>query len=278
MADYVIGDVQGCYDPLLRLLDAIDFDEKRDRVWFAGDLVNRGPQSLAVLRFVKKIAPSPCVTLGNHDLHLLANMFGSRTNSRPDDTLEAVLQAPDRDELGDWLRHQPILYHHRASNTVLCHAGIAPCWSLEEASLRAHELEAALRGEGCITFLDNLYGNEPDHWSDTLTGVARLRVICNYFTRMRFCDATGRLVLNYKGNVANAPQGLYPWYEVPNRVALAPEIVFGHWAALKGVTPHTKLHAIDTGCIWGGQLTALRLQDKQRFSVTGIANPHQDVE
>jgi len=270
VVDYAIGDLQGCYDPLQRLLDAIDFDDKQDRLWFAGDLVNRGPQSLEVLRFIKRLPLAPKITLGNHDLHLLASLFTSRPWKGKDDTIYQVLNAEDGEELGHWLRQQAILLHDDSLSLVMTHAGISPLWDLSQAKALASELENTLKGEFYIAFLENMYGNEPDRWSDDLTGIERLRVITNYFTRMRFCDAEGRLVLSYKGTVDKAPAGLYPWYAVPGRKAIGEDVIFGHWAALEGQCPVANLFPIDTGCLWGGELTALRLQDRKRFTVPGL--------
>lgn len=267
MPDYAIGDVQGCYDPLQRLLELINFDEQSDRLWFVGDLVNRGPQSLLVLRFIKNLPIPGPITLGNHDLHLLSKLFGSHSWKNPDDTLHEVLTASDAQELGHWLRKQSILYHDEELKIVMCHAGIAPAWDLDQAKSCAHELETVLAGESFCSYLNEMYGNEPNHWSDELDGIERLRIITNYFTRMRFCDREGRLVLTYKGTLKDAPADLVPWYAVPGRKPIDTDIVFGHWAALEGKCPNPKIHAIDTGCLWGGQLTALRLQDRQRFSV-----------
>jgi len=267
VADYAIGDVQGCYDALQRLLEFIDFDQKIDCLWFVGDLVNRGPESLAVLRFIKALPIAPKITLGNHDLHLLASLFGGRPWQGHDDTIHEVMHASDGEELGHWLRKQSILIYSEELNTLMCHAGIAPFWDLSSAQHLAGELEAALSGDNFGEFLEQMYGNLPDVWAENLVGIERLRLITNYFTRMRFCDAQGRLALSYKGSVAEAPGNIFPWYEVPNRKEIEPDIVFGHWAALMGKCPNPKIHAIDTGCLWGGQLTALRLQDKQRFTV-----------
>lgn len=271
MSDYAIGDVQGCYEPLQRLLDAIDFDDQRDRLWFVGDLVNRGPQSLEVLRFVNKLPVKPVITLGNHDLHLLGKLFGQSRRDNADDTLQAVLLADDAEELGHWLRKQSILHHDPDLNVVMCHAGIAPIWTLAEAKTYALELECMLAGDDFRDFFRNMYGNEPRDWSQELTGFDRLRVITNYFTRMRFCDSQGRLFMSYKGTIHDAPAGFYPWYAVPGRRDLSVDLVFGHWAALQGKSPCRRIHAIDTGCLWGGELTALRLQDKQRIAVKGLA-------
>ena len=269
MADYAIGDVQGCFDSLQRLLCHINFDEHTDRLWFVGDLVNRGPESLALLRFIKNLPLTPRITLGNHDLHLLSLLFGENPWKNQDDTLDEILAASDAQELGHWLRKQSILYHDTELNIVMCHAGIGPIWTLDQAIACARELEHALATDEYSTFLTHMYGNDPNHWTPDLTGIPRLRVICNYFTRMRFCDAQGHLVLTYKGTVKHAPSGLYPWYAVPNRIEIEPDIVFGHWAALKGQCPDSRIHALDTGCLWGGRLTALRLQDRHFFSVPG---------
>lgn len=269
MADYAIGDVQGCYEPLQRLLERIDFDEKSDRLWFAGDLVNRGPDSLAVLRFIYSLPLLPQISLGNHDLHLLGSLFGERPWQGPDDTLREVINAPDGEELGHWLRKQPLLCYSSQLNVVMCHAGIAPLWDLTQAIDLAHELEEILAGSHYRAYLTQMYGNKPDLWSNELVGIDRLRMITNYFTRMRFCNNLGQLDLSYKGGIAKAPSTLYPWYEVPHRKEIEADIVFGHWAALEGICPKPRIHAIDTGCLWGGRLTALRLQDKQRFSVPG---------
>jgi bis(5'-nucleosyl)-tetraphosphatase (symmetrical) len=270
VADYAIGDIQGCYEPLQRLLHLIDFDEKTDRLWFVGDLVNRGPESLAVLRFISTLPVTPIITLGNHDLHLLGSLFGDRPWKGHDDTIQIVLKAPDGEHLGHWLRKQFILYYSPELKVVMTHAGIAPMWDLSQAISLAQELEAVLFGDSYQEFLTHMYGNEPAIWSDELSGLDRLRAITNYFTRMRFCDSQGRLELGYKGTIDKAPANLYPWYAVPQRKEVEVDIVFGHWAALMGKSPNPKIHAIDTGCLWGGPLTALRLQDKQRFSVPGL--------
>lgn len=272
VVDYAIGDVQGCYDPLQRLLELIDFNERVDRLWFVGDLVNRGPESLAVLRFIRSLPVLPRITLGNHDLHLLGSIFGTNPRKGHDDTLKEVLEADDVEELGHWLRNQSILCYSAELNVVMCHAGIAPAWDLPLAIKLAKELEDTLSGEGYKDFLSHMYGNKPDIWSDDLKGIDRLRCITNYCTRMRFCDVEGRLELEFKGTIAQAPADLYPWYAVPSRKEIEADIVFGHWAALMGVCPNPKIHAIDTGSLWGGQLTALRLQDKQRFLVEGQTN------
>lgn len=269
MADYAIGDVQGCYEPLMRLLDRIQFDDKQDRLWFVGDLVNRGPQSLEVLRFIKNLLVEPRITLGNHDLHLLGRLFAADYKQNADDSLDAILHAPDAEELGHWLRKQNILFYDPTLGIAMSHAGIAPFWNLEEAQIHARELEQMLAGDNFREFLNHMYGNQPDRWADDLVGMERLRVITNAFTRMRFCDEQGRLVLTYKGALAKAPADLYPWYSIPGRKSLEVDLVFGHWAALQGQCPVSTIYAIDTGCLWGGRLTALHLQSRERFSVEG---------
>ena len=267
MSTYVIGDIQGCYDPLMRLLEMCNFDDKEDQLWLVGDLVNRGPQSLEVLRFLKNLRSTPVITLGNHDLHLLARIFTSDPWIGKDDTLQAILEAPDAKEIGHWLRKQKILHYDAQWDTVMVHAGIAPCWDLEQAIAMADELQTALQGNDFIYFLQHLYGNEPQVWSEQLSGIARLRMITNYFTRMRLCDEDGRLLLEYKENTARTPQGFYPWFSTPNRKSIAATILFGHWAALRGKCAVPRIYALDTGCLWGGALTALRLDDKKKYSL-----------
>lgn len=268
MPDYAIGDVQGCYDSLQGLLEVIDFDDSSDQLWFVGDLVNRGPQSLAVLRFIHALPIPANITLGNHDLHLLARLFGQHSPKKQDDTLSEIMLADDGEELGHWLRKQSILCYSSKLRVVMCHAGISPLWDLPLACRLAKELEAILSGEDYRIFLNQMYGNKPDKWSDEFKGMDRLRLITNCFTRMRFCYADGRLNLDFKGPVAEAPTSLYPWYEVPGRLRIDADIVFGHWASLMGVCSNPNIHPIDQGCLWGGHLAALRLQDKQLFSVS----------
>ena len=273
MVEYAIGDLQGCYDQLMRLLEHIQFDAYRDRLWFVGDLVNRGPDSLKVLRFIQALPNTPRITLGNHDLHLLAQIFLPHQVPKPDDTLQAILDAPDKKTIGHWLRKQAILYHDAHLNCVMTHAGILPTWTLPVAKKHALQLEAALAGEDYLSFLSHMYGNKPTYYSKDLTEQEQLRLICNAFTRMRFCNQTGELELTVKANPEKTPSGLYPWYTWPTRKPIDADLIFGHWAALEGVCPIPHVHAIDTGCVWGGALTALRLHDKKRFSVT----PHQSI-
>lgn len=266
MATYAIGDIQGCFAELTQLLEQIHFDSNQDTLWFTGDLVNRGPHSLEVLRFIKSLGEQHIVVLGNHDLHLLSVAYGVRELHR-DDTLTDILSAPDKMELMDWLRHRPLLHHDKSLGYVMTHAGLAPCWHLHEARLLAQEVEALLRNPTPEIFLKHIYGNEPTVWSDYLSGMERWRCIINFFTRMRFCYADGRLDLTYKGQIAGKPHDLLPWFDVPTRVNANDKIIFGHWAALGGKTDAANIFALDTGCVWRNCLTAMRLEDEARFSV-----------
>ncbi|MDP3559832.1 MAG: symmetrical bis(5'-nucleosyl)-tetraphosphatase [Legionellaceae bacterium] len=269
MADYVIGDVQGCYEPLQRLLRHIHFDPQCDRLWFVGDLVNRGPESLQVLRFIHGLVNPPIVTLGNHDLWLLSVYYRAVSGVALNADIRALFDAPEVEILMTWLRQQPLMVYDRHWKVVVCHAGIAPSWDLATASTCAEEVHQVLMGPEYVTFLREMYGNLPDVWSADLRGMERWRIITNFFTRMRVCDADGRLCLQYKEALDHIPEGTYPWFLTPGRRPIDPDIIFGHWAALEGKTEVPGVYAIDTGCVWGGTLTALRLQDRQRFSVSG---------
>lgn len=259
MATYAIGDIQGCYDPLRRLLDKIDFDPARDRLWLAGDLVNRGPKSLKTLRFLYGLRDSVVSVLGNHDLHLLVIAHerdaGRRSASL---SMKPILRADDREELVDWLGSRPLVHYDRKLDTVLVHAGILPEWDLATALARAAEVEKVLRGKRPSKLLARLYGNDPDRWRDDLKGVPRLRFIVNSMTRMRMVTRKGRLDFSYTGPPAAAPAKLTPWYRVAGRAIAGTRIVFGHWAAL-GLLREPDLVCLDTGCVWGRRLTALRL-------------------
>jgi len=264
MACYAIGDVQGCYDDLMGLLKLIDFDASVDQLWFAGDLVNRGPESLEVLRFVKSLEIKPIVTLGNHDLTLLAVAYGAIPKKKKD-TIDDVLQAADCMELCDWLRHQSLMHYDADSNYVISHAGIAPSWPIDEALSLAKEVETILQSDQHIEFYSNMYGDEPHCWSDDLTGWERYRLITNYFTRMRFTDMDGCLNLAIKSGLDTQPEGHLPWFKVPTRKTKDRKLLFGHWAALEGQTDEKNVFALDTGCVWGGALTAMRLEDGKMF-------------
>jgi bis(5'-nucleosyl)-tetraphosphatase (symmetrical) len=259
MATYAVGDVQGCYEELQELLARTGFDAARDRLWFVGDLVNRGPASLAVLRFVRGLGERALVVLGNHDLHLLCVAHG-HARTRKDDTLEEVLAAPDAAQLLDWLRARPLM--HVEGGRALVHAGLLPQWSVERALALAREVERALRAPRFGEFLAHLYGGTPNAWREDLAGWDRLRVIVNAMTRLRYCTPAGEMALGAKG--AAAPPGTRPWFEL--RAREEPFLVCGHWSAL-GLKVTPRLAALDSGCVWGGSLTALRLEDRTLFQV-----------
>lgn len=261
MSIWAIGDVQGCYEELCALLRKISFDPLDDQLWFVGDLVNRGPASLETLRLVKNLGDRAVTVLGNHDLHLIARAFGF-AQDREDDTLEAVLTAPDCREIIAWLRQLPLM--HMGEGYVMVHAGLLPQWSVERALTLAREVENELRGPRYLEFLAQLYGSKPEAWRDDLTGADRLRVIVNAMTRMRFCTALGRMEFHSKGELA--PAGFLPWFEVPGRKSAQAPIVCGHWSAL-GLKLTPGLIALDAGCVWGGSLTAIRLSDRALVQV-----------
>ncbi|MDM3870668.1 symmetrical bis(5'-nucleosyl)-tetraphosphatase [Porticoccus sp. W117] len=265
MAIYVVGDLQGCLKPLKKLLKKVDFDPKHDQLWSAGDVVNRGPKSLKTLRYLYKMGDAFRMVLGNHDLHLLAVASGAAT-LRPKDTLQEILDAPDREQLIHWLQQQPLLIHDQGY--CLVHAGIPPRWSIKKAKRLAAEVEAVLRGPNPKSYFDAMYGNTPDKWSKHLQGTDRLRVITNYLTRMRFCTAKGKLELTQKLGPKQAPKGYAPWFFHEDRKAAHDKILFGHWAALEGQDCGTNLYPLDTGCVWGGKLRMMRLEDEALFEVT----------
>lgn len=267
MATYAIGDVQGCFSALEKLLHTIHFDLNKDTLWCAGDLVNRGPQSLEALRFYKSLGDKHKLVLGNHDLNLISIAYGKR-QLQPTDTLQAILHASDRDDLIDWLCHCPLLVHDEKLGYVMTHAGIAPVWDLNTAKKMAAEIEVVLQGGLRESFLENMYGNSPNRWDNQLSGMERLRCAVNYFTRMRFCYADGSLDFHYQGGVENKPADLIPWFELDQRVNKELKIIFGHWAALVGKTNVPNVYALDTGCVWGNCLTAMRLEDERRFSIS----------
>lgn len=272
MATYAIGDVQGCYAPLRRLLDTLKFDSARDRLWFCGDLVNRGGRSLEVLRLVKSLEESAVVVLGNHDLSLCSIAERSHTEQRRSNAdLSRVLFSDDRDELIEWLRARPLFHADRELGFALVHAGLAPKWTIELAEKRAREVEAKLRGPNYARLLKQMYGNKPGAWSPKLEGIDRLRVIINVMTRLRFCDVRGRIAFDEKGAPGTQKPGLYPWFEVPGQAKRDLRIVCGHWSTL-GLLSGLGVHAIDTGCVWGGPLTALELGPQPRvIQVPGVA-------
>ena len=253
MATYAIGDVQGCFDELQALLERVGFDRARDRLWFVGDLVNRGPKSLQVLRFVKELGDRAVVVLGNHDLHLLTQHEGFE-RKREDDTFDDVLGAPDAPELLHWVRTRSMM--HAEGNFAMVHAGLLPQWTIEKSLLLAREVEQALRAPNYRDFLSNMYGSKPERWDDALADWDRLRVIVNAMTRMRFCSPDG--AMEFLSNGVKPPAGYAAWYQAR---ADDRAIVFGHWSA-QGLRLTDRIAALDTGCVWGGMLTALRLEDR----------------
>jgi bis(5'-nucleosyl)-tetraphosphatase (symmetrical) len=258
-ATYAIGDIQGCCDEFEALLAQLHFDRARDRLWLTGDLVNRGPRSLDVLRLVKSLGSAAITVLGNHDLHLLAAALTPGEQLKPQDTLGEIFEAPDRDELLTWLRSLPLLHHDATLGYTMVHAGLPPQWDLATARSCAAELEQALRDDArCLELFTHMYGDKPKRWSADLRGVERLRFITNCFTRLRFCRADGSLELKFKGKVESAPAGVFPWFRVPNRRSRDLRIVCGHWSAL-GYHDGDGVLSIDTGCVWGGKLCAVRL-------------------
>jgi bis(5'-nucleosyl)-tetraphosphatase (symmetrical) len=258
MAVWAIGDLQGCLVELETLLERIGFTAGRDQLWFVGDLVNRGPASLEALRFVAKLGDDARVVLGNHDLHLLAIARGAAHLRPADRTLQPILEAPDREPLLDWLQSRPVLHHDATLGATMIHAGLPPQWDIAQARRCAAELEAALRGNHSGRLFTSMYGNRPDLWSDDLDGEERLRFITNALTRLRVCDSTGRLLLKHKGPPDRMPPGVVPWFRAPARRWAGARIVCGHWSAL-GFLDEGGVLALDTGCVWGGTLTACRL-------------------
>jgi bis(5'-nucleosyl)-tetraphosphatase (symmetrical) len=262
MATYAIGDIQGCCDEFEALLAQLQFDRARDRLWLTGDLVNRGPRSLDVLRLVKSFGSAAITVLGNHDLHLLAAALTPGEQLKPQDTLGLIFEAPDRDELLTWLRSLPLLHHDAALGYTMIHAGLPPQWDLATAQSCAAELEQALRDEErCVELFTHMYGDQPNRWSDDLRGVNRLRFITNCLTRLRFCRADGTLQLKFKGKIESAPPGVLPWFRVPQRRTRDLRIVCGHWSAL-GYHDGDGVLSIDTGCVWGDKLCAVRLDQR----------------
>ncbi|OUS09837.1 bis(5'-nucleosyl)-tetraphosphatase (symmetrical) [Gammaproteobacteria bacterium 54_18_T64] len=257
MSIYAVGDLQGCLEPLLCLLKKIDFNPQHDQLWAAGDIVNRGPQSLETLRFVKGLGQAFKMVLGNHDLHLLAVAHGVK-RINPKDTLRAILQAPDREELLTWLQNQPLLLIDQGY--VMVHAGIPPQWDLVTAERMAKKVESVLQSDRCVTFFNNMYGDTPNSWQTSQTEGEQMRTITNYFTRMRFCNAGGELELENKQGPRHGPSGFAPWYSHQARKTSREKILFGHWASLEGETGLTKVQALDTGCVWGGRLRLVDLE------------------
>ena len=263
MATYAIGDIQGCFRQFEQLLRLIDFSPSRDHLWLTGDLVNRGPDSLGMLRWAFKYQDSISMVLGNHDLHLLAVSEGFG-RVKPDDTLLDILDAADGKILLDWLRMQPLMI--AGEGYAMVHAGLLPSWSIRKALRLAEEVEAELSGPNYRAFFSRMYGNKPVRWSDDLKGIDRLRMIVNVMTRMRLITRDGELDLAFKGELADAPASLIAWFDAPNPRWSDTPLIFGHWSAL-GLRLDDRVLAIDTGCLWGGSLTAVRLSDRQAFQL-----------
>lgn len=263
MKIFAIGDIQGCFGGLQSLLADLNLSNRGKRIIFVGDLVNRGPQSLSTLRHIRSLGDCAEALLGNHDLHLLAASQGIRP-LHASDTIQDILGAPDRDELIDWLRHRPLALFEQGH--LLFHAGVLPQWDVEQVLSLAHEVETMLRGPDWVDFLRHMYGNEPAIWSEELEGYDRLRCIINTLTRIRFCRPDGGIDFKIKEGAGAAPPGYLPWFDMPGRKTADVTCVFGHWSAL-GLTLRPNLIGLDTGCVWGGKLTAVRLEDRALFQV-----------
>lgn len=258
MATYAIGDIQGCYHAFQALLARIGFNQDKDQLWLVGDLINRGSGTLEVLRWCYAHQNSLRIVLGNHDLHALVVAEGI-VSAHKGDTLDTLMAAEDRDVLLSWLRHQPLIYQE--ADYLMVHAGLLPQWTAEQALIYAAEVESALRGKDYLHFLTHMYGNLPTGWNQDLTGVDRLRVITNAATRLRICTAEGEMEFKFKGELQDVPHGYMPWFDVPNRVSKDTQVIFGHWSAL-GLQQRVNVFALDTGCLWGGKLTAMDLNTK----------------
>jgi bis(5'-nucleosyl)-tetraphosphatase (symmetrical) len=269
MATYAIGDIQGCYEEFARLLDQIDFRTDCDRLWLLGDLINRGPDNVSVVKRVMAMGDSAVVVLGNHDLHFLAVHRGGHTPSRSD-TFSDLLDSSLADDASDWYRQQRFFYRDKSLGYVMAHAGIPHLWKMKQATALAAEVETVIRGAECEHYFQQMYGNEPDVWQENLEGMARWRVITNYFTRMRLVDARGVMNLTHKGALDDAPEGLSPWFAFERPKPSRHKILFGHWAALEGHTGDDRFISLDTGCVWGRYLTALRLEDGRFFKAESV--------
>ncbi|MFT4711582.1 MAG: bis(5'-nucleosyl)-tetraphosphatase (symmetrical) [Candidatus Azotimanducaceae bacterium] len=264
MSTYAIGDIQGCFSELEALLEKIQFDQRRDTLWLLGDLVNRGPQNIETLDFLMSL-PNVISVLGNHDLHFMAVAMGCHKPSRSD-TLSDILESAHLPDIIEWLRNLPLAHLDPDLGYLMVHAGVPKIWSISESLHYANEVEQAIRGQDFEEFLSEMYGNQPANWSPKLQGMERLRVITNYLTRLRYCKANGEMDLIQKET--KAPPGYKPWFNYyPPQLENDITILFGHWAALEGVTGRQNIIGLDTGCLWGRELTALRLEDRQMYSV-----------
>lgn len=272
MATYAIGDIQGCYTSFIHLLDLIGYNPKQDRLWLVGDIVNRGPDSLAMLRFAREAGDSIVMVLGNHDLHLIMVHAGIG-RCHPKDTIQSILEADDCDDLIHWLRTQRLFYTD--NDYAMVHAGLLPAWSIAQSEALAGEVESALQQANYREIFSRLYGNEPNYWTDDWNNPERMRVIINAMTRMRVCSADGRMNFSFKGMLESIPEGLMPWFDAPGRASRDKTIVCGHWSALGlHVTDH--VIALDSGCIWNGRLSAIRLEDRKVFQIPCDKQAAQD--
>lgn len=269
MATYAIGDIQGCYEEFSRLLDEINFRTDRDRLWLLGDLINRGPDNVSVVRRVMAMGDAAVIVLGNHDLHFLAVHRGGHTPNRSD-TFTDLLESRLADEASDWYRQQHFFFRDKSLGYVMAHAGIPHLWKMKRALGLAEELEEVIQGSRCERYFKEMYGNEPNVWSENLDGMPRWRVITNYFTRMRLVDADGVMNFSHKGALDDAPEGLSPWFAFERPQTMRQKILFGHWAALEGQTGDDRFVGLDTGCVWGRCLTALRLEDGELFKMDSV--------
>jgi bis(5'-nucleosyl)-tetraphosphatase (symmetrical) len=275
MATYAIGDIQGCFHAFTALLARLKFNLKQDRLWLVGDIVNRGSGSLEVLRWCYQHQGSLSIVLGNHDLHALAVVHNLKPAHKLD-TLQASIHAPDSDVLFKWLRQQPLMHIQNINEHeyVMVHAGLFPQWTIEQASQLASEVECALQADSFHDFLSGMYGNSPNNWHENLSGMDRLRAITNAMTRMRICSLEGEMEFEFKGELQDIPSGYTPWFDAPDRQSLTSQIICGHWSAL-GLRQRDNIHALDTGCLWGGQLTAMCLETRE---ITQVNHDARDNE
>lgn len=269
MATYAIGDIQGCYEEFSRLLDLIDFRESRDRLWLLGDLINRGPDNLSVIRRVMAMGDAAITVFGNHDLHFLAVHRGGHSPGR-NDTFSDLLESKHVSDISDWYRHRVFFHRDKELGYVMAHAGVPHLWGAKQALALAAEVEDVIRGAKCEAYFKQLYGDEPDVWNEKWEGMERWRIITNYFTRMRLIDEKGMLNFSHKGSLEDAPPELSPWFTLRSKNPLKQKILFGHWAALEGHTGEDCIIGLDTGCVWGRSLTSLRLDDGKMYQVESV--------
>lgn len=275
MSTYLIGDVHGCYRELRALLEQVNFEPEKDTLWLTGDLVARGPESLQVLRYVKSLGSSVRLVLGNHDLHLLG-IYCKISRNKPKDHLDELLNAHDADELINWLRRQPLLQVDEEKKIIMAHAGVTPQWDLDTARMCAREVESVLSSDAYPLFIDSMYGDMPNNWSESLMGLPRLRFSSNALTRMRYCFPHGQLDMICKESPAKAPSPLKPWFALPNQLPDGYAIFFGHWASLEGKYTPENVYGLDTGCCWGGNLTLFHWESKQYYHQKSLQKRHKD--